>query len=144
MSPQNHSVPLAESQVHVIDPTNPRRALGDGVEDWLHVRGRAADDAKHLGGCGLMLQGFAQFCIAFLQFLEQPHILDGDHSLIGEGFKQFDLLFGERADLHAADMNRPDGNSLAQKWRGQHRPIHRRLLAREGARRSASRSAAKS
>ena len=67
MSPQNHSVPLAESQHHIINPTNPGGALDDGVENRLHIRGRAADDAEHLGRCGLMLQGLAQFCIAFLQ-----------------------------------------------------------------------------
>ena len=33
-----------------------------------------------------MLQGLAQFRIAFLQFLEQPHVLDGDHGLISKGF----------------------------------------------------------
>ena len=64
MSPRNHSAPLAESQHHVINPTNPGGALDDGVEDRLHVRGRAADDAEHLGRCGLMLQGLAQFRIA--------------------------------------------------------------------------------
>ena len=58
------TVPLTESQHHVIDPTNPGRALDDGVEDRLHVRGRAADDAEHLGRCRLMLQGLAQFRIA--------------------------------------------------------------------------------
>ena len=93
MSPHDHSVPLVKSQHHVINPTNPRGALDDGVEDRLHVRGRAADDAEHLGCCRLMLQGLAQFCVALLQFLEQPHVLDGDHGLVGEGFKQFDLLF---------------------------------------------------
>ena len=38
MSPRNHIVSVAESQHHVIDPTNPRGALDDGVEDRLHVR----------------------------------------------------------------------------------------------------------
>ena len=69
MSPHNHSVALAESQHHVIDPTNPRRALDDGVEHRLHVRRRAADNAEHLGRCGLMLQRLAQFCIALSEFL---------------------------------------------------------------------------
>src|SRR5262245_24000559 len=59
MAPQNHSVPIAESQHHVINPTNPRRALDDGVEHRLHVRGRAADDSKHLGCRRLMLKSFA-------------------------------------------------------------------------------------
>ena len=92
MSPRNHNVPLAESQHHVINPTNPGGALDDGVEDRLHVSGRAADDAEHLGGRRLMLQRLAQFCVALVEFFEQAHVLDGDHGLIGEGLEQFDLL----------------------------------------------------
>src|SRR5687767_15867305 len=49
MSPRNQSVALIKSQHHVINPTDAPGALDDGVEDRLHVRGRAADDAKHLG-----------------------------------------------------------------------------------------------
>ena len=66
MSPQNHSVALAESQQHVINPANSRSALDDGIEHRLHVSGRAADDAEHLGSCRLMLQRLAQFCVARL------------------------------------------------------------------------------
>ena len=101
MSPRNHSVPLAESQQHVINPTNPRGALDDGIEHRLHVRGRAADDAEHLGRCRLMLQGFAQFCVALLDLLEQPHVLDGDYCLVGEGLEERNLLLGERPNLGA-------------------------------------------
>ena len=32
-----------------------------------------------------MLQRLAQFCIALLDFLEQPHILDSDDRLVREG-----------------------------------------------------------
>ena len=67
MSPRNHIVALVESQHHVINPTNPCGALDDGVEDRLHVRRRAADDAEHLGRCGLMLQRLSQVMVAFLQ-----------------------------------------------------------------------------
>ena len=98
MSPQNHSVALAESQHHVIDPANPCRALDDGVEDRLHVRRRAADDAEHLGCRRLMLQRLVQFCVALLEFFEQAHVLDGDDRLIGEGFEERDLLFGKMAE----------------------------------------------
>ena len=63
-----------------------------------------------------------QFVGSLIQFFEQPHVLDGDDGLGGKGFEKFDLLLGERADLHAADMNRPDRNSLAQQRRGKHRP----------------------
>ena len=80
--------PSMKSQHHVIDPANPRGALDDGVEHRLHVRRRAADDAEHLGRCRLMLQRLAQFCVALLDFFEQPHVLDGDHRLVGEGFEE--------------------------------------------------------
>ena len=85
MSPHSHSVPLVESQQDIINPANPGGALDDGVEDRLHVRGRAADDAEHLGRCRLMFQGFAQLRIALLDLLEEPNILDGNNCLISEG-----------------------------------------------------------
>src|SRR5262245_41358397 len=122
MSSGSHNVPIAKPQNYVINPTNPRRALDDGIEHRLHVRRRSADDAEHLGGCRLMLQGFAQFCVALLDLFEKADVLDGDDGLRGKGLKQFDLLLGERADLQAADMNRPDGNSLAQQRRGERCP----------------------
>ena len=80
--------PSLKTQHHVIDPTNPGGALDDRVKNRLHVRRRAADDAEHLGRCGLMLQGLAQFRVALLQFFEQPHVLDGDHGLVGKGLEQ--------------------------------------------------------
>src|SRR4030095_13134666 len=87
MSPHDRIVPFAESQRHIINPANPRSALDDGVEDRLHIRGRTADDSEHLGRCRLMLQGLPQFCVTLAEFPEQPHVLDGDHSLIGKGFE---------------------------------------------------------
>ena len=110
--------PVAKSQHHIIDPTNPRRALDDGVEHRLHVGRRAADDAEHLGRRRLMLQRLAQFRVALLEFLEQPHVLDGDDRLVGEGLQQRDLLLGERTDLQSANMNHPDGDAFAQQRRG--------------------------
>ena len=85
MSSRSHSAPLVESQQDIINPANPGGALDDGVEDRLHVRGRAADDAEHLGRCRLMFQGFAQLRVALLDLLEEPNILDGNNCLISEG-----------------------------------------------------------
>ena len=99
MSPRNYNVPLGESQYHVINPADPGRALDDGVEHRLHVRWRTADDAEHLGRCGLMLQSLAQFRVARLELLKQPHVLDRDHGLIGESLKKFDLLFREGSNF---------------------------------------------
>ena len=93
MRPRNHIVPLAESQQHIVNAANSCGACDDSIENRLHVGGRPTDNPEHLGRCCLMLQGLAQFCVAFLQFLEQPDILDGDDSLVSEGFKQSDVFF---------------------------------------------------
>src|SRR5262245_11457617 len=87
MSPQNHSVPLVESKCYIIDPTNSGGASDDGIENRLYIRGRAADDAEDFGCCRLMLQRFAQFCVALLDFFEQPDVLDGDDRLIRESLQ---------------------------------------------------------
>ena len=42
-----------------------------------------------------------QFVGSLIQFLEQPDVLDGDHGLVGEGLKEFDLRRSERAHFGA-------------------------------------------
>src|SRR5262245_9480298 len=85
MSPRNHAILVAESQQHVVSSTDPSGALDNGIEHRLHVSRRAADDAEHLSGCRLMLQGLAQFRVALLQFLEESDVLDGDDRLVRKG-----------------------------------------------------------
>src|SRR6476469_6271706 len=96
MSPHDHGIPLNESQHYVIDSTHPGGALDDGVEHRLHVRRRAADDSEHLGGCRLMLHGFAQFCVALLNLVEQPNVFDGDYRLVRKCFDEVNLPLCER------------------------------------------------
>src|SRR5262249_25820862 len=97
------------------DSTYLRRALDNRVEHRLHIRWRAADDAEHFGCGRLMLQRFAQFGVALLDLLEQANILNSDDGLGSEGFKQLDLLFREGTDLHSANANHPNGDTLAHK-----------------------------
>src|SRR5262249_30550240 len=108
MSSRNHTVPFAEPQQHVVNSANPGGALDDGVEDWLHVRRRAADDAEHLGCSRLMFKGLAQLCVALLQFFEQPYVLDGDDGLGSKRFEKLDLVLRERADLVTTRLNVAD------------------------------------
>src|SRR5215203_2233986 len=89
--PRNHDVPLVESQHYIIDPTNLRRTLDDGVKHRLHVSRRAADDAEHLGCGGLMFQRLAQFRVALAEFFKQPDVFDCDDRLSSESFEEFDL-----------------------------------------------------
>ncbi len=69
-----------------------------------------------------------QLAGARFQFLEQPHVLDGDHGLVGEGFKELDLLIGKRTNFRSADDDRTDGNTLAQQWCGKNGPSSRNCL----------------
>ena len=113
MGPRNHGVALTKSEQHVIDSTNPCGAPNDGIEHRLYVRRRAADDAEHFRRCRLMLQRFAQFRIALLQFFEQPDVLDSDDGLSGESFqKRGNMFLPKRTDLRAANRNSPDRDIL--------------------------------
>ena len=42
-----------------------------------------------------MLERLLQLARARLHLLEQPHVLDGDDRLVGEGLDELDLLVGE-------------------------------------------------
>ena len=56
-----------------------------------------------------------QVAVARLQLLEQPHVLDGDDGLVGEGLEQLDLLVGEGSGLaRAPTAIAPDGHAVAQ------------------------------
>src|SRR5262245_20720632 len=113
MSSQNYRVPLAESQHCVIDPTNPRGALNDGVEHGLHIGGRATDDPQHLSRRRLMLQRLTQFGVALLQFLEQSHVFYGNHGLVGKAFNKHNLLVSERTNLLSSYVDDSHRTSLS-------------------------------
>ena len=55
----------------------------------------------------------------FFEFLEQPHVLDGDHRLVGEGFEKLDLRRGEGAHLGATRGQCSNEFSLLTKGNGQ-------------------------
>ncbi len=76
---------------------------------------RLADFAKRFQ----FSDGSDQLVGALLQFLQQPHILDRDDSLVGEGFKQLDLRRGEGAHLDPTRSKRSNKFSLQTKGRGQ-------------------------
>ena len=82
-----------------------------GLEHWLQLAGRARDDAQHLRGRGLLLQRLGKLARALLHLVEQPHVLDRDHRLVGERPHQLDLTIRERAGRPAG--NRDDANGTA-------------------------------
>jgi len=81
----------------------------DGVE-------RGAQFVAHAGE-KLRLVPVRQFELAalVLDFVEQPHVLDRDHRLVGEGFDQFDLLVSKRPHDSAVQVKHADRDRLAQE-----------------------------
>ena len=72
-----------------------RRQSEQRVEDRLQIERRAADDLEHIRGRGLLLQRFGQVARARLHLVEQAHVLDRDHGLVGKGLQEVDLALGE-------------------------------------------------
>src|SRR5262249_42790514 len=61
--------------------------VDDCVEDWLHTSRRLADYAQYLRRRRPLLERHCKVAVPRLEFVEQPHVLDGDHRLIGEGLQ---------------------------------------------------------
>ena len=84
------------------------------IQHRLNVRRRAGDHAQDFTCRSLLLQ-------RLLEFLKQPHILDGDHRLVGEGFEKLDLRRGEGAHLDATRDQCSNEFPLLTKGNGQDR-----------------------
>ena len=79
------------------------------VEHRLEIECRAADDLQHLGGRGLLVQCLGQLARTLLLRIEQAHVLDCDHRLIGEGLQQSDLGVGKWSDVHTRNGDCSNG-----------------------------------
>ena len=80
----------------------PHELHGDStsvVEHRVEIERRAADDLQHIGGRRLLRERFLEVARLGLHLLEQPHVLDGDDGLIGEGLDELDLARREGAGL---------------------------------------------
>ena len=69
-----------------------------------------------------ILQRFRQFARARFRTFKQPRILDRDHSLVGEGGHQLDLLVGERSYVCPRQGEHADRDAFPQHRNRQHRP----------------------
>ena len=76
------------------------RVGNDSRQHGFEIQSRADRLADFAEGFELAHRA-CQFVGSLIQFFEQPHVLDGDHRLVGEGFKQLDLRRGEGAYLDA-------------------------------------------
>src|SRR5262245_47658834 len=73
--------------------------------------------------CDLCLAGLLELPVLLLNFVEQPHVLDRDRSLVRERADQLNLLVGERPDLGARQCQNAHPNALAQHRNAEHSTI---------------------
>src|SRR5262249_40820991 len=94
--------------------TYPGCILSNSVQDRLNIRRRTGDNT----------QNFTRGCLLFqrlLEFLEKPHILDGDHGLISESLDQLDLRGCEGTHFGATCRQRSDDFCLLTQRNHQER-----------------------
>jgi hypothetical protein len=85
----------------------------DGVQYGGEIQ-RRIDGVADLAESAQFLDRPGQFGGARPQFVEQPHVLDRDHRLIGKIRDQLNLLAAERSDFLAVDADRADQFALLQ------------------------------
>ena len=94
----------------------PRRVLQHRLEHRLQLAGRARDYLQYLRRRRLLLQRLRELARARLHLVEQPHVLDRDHRLVGEGGGQLDLLVGERLDGSPRQTSARRPETLRAAW----------------------------
>ena len=88
-------------------------------KDRLKIAGRTADNLKHLRGCRLLLQRFGEVGGALLLGFEQPHVLDGNSGLVGEGFEKSNVRLLERSYFGPADQDSTERATFANERHGK-------------------------
>src|SRR4030095_611872 len=122
---KNVTIDLTNQRIVAL--TQPHGALRYCLQHRLQIRRRSSNHAQNLARRGLLLQGLGAVAVAGMDFVKQPHVLDGDHGLVGEGIKKGDLLVREGTDLCAANHNCPDWKTLTQQWCGKQSTSARNL-----------------
>ena len=63
-----------------------------------------------------------------LDFVEQPHVLDGDYRLVSESGEQANLFVREGPWPGSREPYHPDGNAFPQERHAEYRPVAANLL----------------
>ena len=96
------------------------RMRDDAGEDRLDVQA-GADRLPYLAERPQLLHRACQFLRSLLQFVEQAHILDGDHRLVGEGLEERDLSLREELRLGTEDRDRANRDTFSHQGNAEGR-----------------------
>src|SRR5262249_44047988 len=86
----------------------------DGIERGAQLMTHASHELR------LMLAGQLELAALVLDFIEQPHVLDGNCRLVRKSRYKLNLLLGERPDIGAGQSKNADRHALAQHRHGEH------------------------
>ena len=96
-------------------------ASHDRLEHRVQIEGRT-ERPPHIAERPKLAHGARQVLGPGFEFREQPHVLDGDHGLVGECFRKRDLLVGEGLHFSALHEYGANGSAFAEERRDQHCP----------------------
>src|SRR6266446_3495837 len=65
--------------------------LDNGFEDRADIGRRGSDHPEDVAAPGLVSQSLRELAGLGLNFVEQPHVLDGDHRLVGKSRSKIDM-----------------------------------------------------
>ena len=116
--PCSQDVAMPHEDAAVVRTTKFDRGIDQRVEHCREVEGRPADYLQNIGGCRLLAQRLAEFAAARLHLVEQAHIFDGNHSLIGEGLQQRDLSRREKPWPRSSDVDGADRAAFPEHRHG--------------------------
>jgi hypothetical protein len=124
--------PMLVEQLHQLGKIRRRAGKAIDLVDHDDVDFAAPDIVdEHVRGCGLLLQRLGEVAGARLHLVEQPHVLDRDHGLIGKRLQELFLNLRDRSGLAPGNDDDAERFAIAQHRHTQHAPPsqrHRKLL----------------
>src|SRR5262249_15062859 len=97
----------------IIGVANLARAFDNRLQRRTDVGRRGSDDLQDVAAASLIDQRLFKVTRFGLHLLKQLHVLDRNHSLIGEGAQEVHILRGKRPRLRSSNADGADDAALA-------------------------------
>ena len=116
-------VPIAAEDLALFRIAQAQRGRDEAIQNRIEIEGCPADRLEDIRRRRLLLQQLLEVARLCLNLVEQAHVFDRDHRLVGEGLEQLDVMRGEVSGLLAGDADHADGGAFAHQRRDQHAAI---------------------
>src|SRR5215472_5276483 len=96
------------------------RIAGNRIQHLPQIQ-RRADRPANVAKSANLFERKLKLAGALLNFLEQPHVLNGNHRLVGEGRHKLDLFVSKRLDLSPEDNDHANRNAFPEQRHSEYR-----------------------